>query len=64
MEIAEKIEETAREFEDRVRPQIDQAKKRLGAMNEEVIDYIKANPGKCLFGALALGYIIGRIARR
>lgn len=64
MEIAEKIEETAREFEERVRPQIDQAKKRLGAINEEVIDYIKANPGKCLLGALALGYIVGRIARR
>lgn len=64
MEIAEKIEETAREFEERVRPQLDQAKKRLGAMNDEVIDYIKANPGKCLLGALALGYIVGRIARR
>ena len=64
MEIAEKIEETAREFEERVRPQLDQAKKRLGAMNDEVIDYIKANPGKCLLGALALGYVIGRIARR
>ncbi|HVR61459.1 MAG TPA: hypothetical protein VMU50_06135 [Polyangia bacterium] len=64
MEIAEKIEETAREFEERVRPQLDQAKKRLGAMNDEVIDYIKANPGKCLLGALAVGYIIGRIARR
>ena len=64
MEIADKIEETAREFEDRVRPQLDQAKKRLGAVNDEVIDYIKTNPGKCLLGALALGYIIGRIARR
>lgn len=64
MEIAEKIEDTAREFEDRVRPQLDQAKKRLTDMNDEVIDYIKANPGKCLLGALAAGYIIGRIARR
>ncbi|HEY2900852.1 MAG TPA: hypothetical protein VGL59_09775 [Polyangia bacterium] len=64
MEIAEKLEETAREFEDRVRPQVEQAKKRLGAINEEVVDYIKANPGKCLLGALALGYIVGRIARR
>ncbi len=64
MEIADKIEETAREFEDRVRPQIDEAKKRLTAVNDDVIDYIKANPGKCLIGALALGYIIGRIARR
>ncbi|MEA2699310.1 MAG: hypothetical protein QOI66_3581 [Myxococcales bacterium] len=64
MEIAEKLEETAREFEDRVRPQVEQAKKRLGAINEDVTDYIKANPGKCLLGALALGYIVGRIARR
>jgi hypothetical protein len=26
--------------------------------------YIKENPGKCLVGALAVGYLIGKIASR
>ena len=26
--------------------------------------YIKENPGQCLLGALALGFLIGKIARR
>ena len=33
-------------------------------MNGKVVDYIKENPGKCLLGAIAAGYVIGRIARR
>ena len=64
MEIAEKIEETAREFEDQLRPGVEQAKKRLETLNGDIIGYIKKNPGKCLLGALALGYLVGRIARR
>jgi hypothetical protein len=64
MEIAEKLEETAREFEDQIRPRVDQARKQVSALNEQAITYIKANPGKCLLGAIALGYLVGRIARR
>ena len=29
-----------------------------------VADYIKERPGRCLLGALALGFVIGKIARR
>ncbi len=64
MEIAEKLEETAREFEDQIRPSVEEAKKRLSTLNGQAITYIKENPGKCLLGALALGYLVGRIARR
>jgi len=59
-----KLEETAHEIEERVRPQIREAKRRIAAFNEEAIEFIKANPGKCLLGALAAGYIIGKIASR
>jgi ElaB/YqjD/DUF883 family membrane-anchored ribosome-binding protein len=64
MEIAEKLEETAREFEDQIRPTVDEARKRVSALNDQAITYIKENPGKCLLGAIAIGYLIGRIARR
>jgi ElaB/YqjD/DUF883 family membrane-anchored ribosome-binding protein len=64
MEMTEQIEATAREIGDRVRPQIEDAKKKLSSLNEKAIDYIKENPGTCLVGAVALGFLIGKIARR
>jgi ElaB/YqjD/DUF883 family membrane-anchored ribosome-binding protein len=64
MEMTEQIEATVREVGARVRPQIEEAKRRLSSLDETVTDYIKENPGKCLFGALAVGYIIGKIARK
>jgi len=47
-----------------VRPQIEDAKRRLTSLNDKAIDYIKENPGTCLVGAVALGFLIGKIARR
>ena len=64
MEMTERLEDTARELGERVRPQIENAKRRLSSMNESMTDYIKENPGKCLVGALAVGYLIGKIASR
>jgi len=64
MEMAERIEETARELGERVRPQIENAKQRLSSLNDSMTDYIKENPGKCLVGALAVGYLIGKLASR
>jgi ElaB/YqjD/DUF883 family membrane-anchored ribosome-binding protein len=64
MEITDQIEATAHEIGERVRPQIDEAKKRLSSLNDKAIDYIKENPGTCLVGAVALGYLVGKIARR
>jgi ElaB/YqjD/DUF883 family membrane-anchored ribosome-binding protein len=64
MEMAERIEETARELGERVRPQIENAKQRLSSLNDSATEYIKENPGKCLVGALAIGYLIGKIASR
>jgi ElaB/YqjD/DUF883 family membrane-anchored ribosome-binding protein len=64
MEMTEKIEETARELGARVRPQIEEAKRRFSSMSDSATTYIKANPGKCLVGAIAVGFLIGKIASR
>ena len=32
--------------------------------NDTVTSYIKDRPGRCLLGALALGFVIGKLARR
>ena len=62
--MTEQLEQRAREIGDRVRPQIENAKRRLETLNDQVTDYIKDNPGKCVLGAVALGFLIGKIARR
>jgi hypothetical protein len=64
MEMTQELEDTARQIEERVRPQIEEAKRRLSQLNSQATSYIKENPGKCLIGALAAGYIIGKIASR
>jgi len=64
MEMTDKIEETAREIGARVRPQIEEARKRVSSMNDSAIAYIKENPGKCVVGAIAVGYLIGKLASR
>jgi ElaB/YqjD/DUF883 family membrane-anchored ribosome-binding protein len=64
MEIAEQIESTVRDVGARVRPQLDDAKRRLTSLNGTVTGYIKENPGRCLIGAIAIGFLVGKIARR
>lgn len=50
--------------QERLKPQLDEAQAQLGALNERVKSFIVENPGKCLVGALALGYVVGRLASR
>jgi ElaB/YqjD/DUF883 family membrane-anchored ribosome-binding protein len=64
MEIAEQIESTVRDVGAKVRPQLDDAKRRLTSLNSNVTSYIKENPGRCLIGAIAIGFLVGKIARR
>ena len=47
-----------------IRVEFEEAKRRLSTLGEQATAYIKENPGKCVMGALALGYLIGKIARR
>jgi hypothetical protein len=49
---------------DRIRPHIDQAKQQLGQLNGRITTFIKDHPAACLLGAVALGYLVARVARR
>jgi hypothetical protein len=44
--------------------QLDELKQRLDRLNERVKSFIKERPAACLVGAMALGYVVARIARR
>jgi hypothetical protein len=47
-----------------LRPRIEELKERMATLNDEVKGFIKAHPAACLMGALGLGYLFARIARR
>ncbi len=49
---------------ERLAPKIEEAQEQLMALNERVKGFIKANPGTTLLGAVALGFVIGRLASR
>jgi ElaB/YqjD/DUF883 family membrane-anchored ribosome-binding protein len=36
----------------------------VSSWSDTVTGYIKDRPGRCLLGALALGFVIGKLARR
>jgi len=48
---------------DRVRPKLEEAKQKLGRINGRVMSFIQDHPAACLVGAIALGYLVARIAR-
>jgi hypothetical protein len=48
----------------RVRPQVEAARRRLGALNEQASRLINEHTAACLLGAMALGYVVARAARR
>lgn len=58
------LESALREASEQVKPHVEEAKRRLDSWNERATTYIKENPGKCLLGALAVGFVVGKIARR
>jgi hypothetical protein len=47
-----------------IKIEVEEGKRKLSVYGEKMTDYIKANPGKCVAGAIALGYLIGKLARR
>jgi hypothetical protein len=58
------LENSLDDLGDRVRPQIEEAKRRLGEINGRVTGFIKEHPVACLLGAVGLGYLVARVARR
>ena len=58
------VESNLSDLGDRVRPQIEEVTRKLQALNGRATALIKEHPAACLLGALGLGYLIARIARR
>jgi hypothetical protein len=46
-----------------VRPKIEEAKKEVGRINDRITSFVQDHPAACLAGAVALGYLVARIAR-
>ena len=57
------FKENVESLGDRVRPKIEEAKQRIGRVNGRVRSLVQDHPVACLLGALALGYLVARIAR-
>jgi len=54
----------ASDVQERLGPKLAQAEERLLEVNEQVKSFIRKNPGTCLLGAAALGFLVGRWAAR
>ena len=61
---AQNLQDKARTLQDNMLPQIDEARRNLEDLNHRAVSFIRANPGTCLLGAIAVGFIVGRIASR
>ena len=59
-----RIKEGVDDLGEKVRPKIEEAKQKLGRINGRVTSFIQNHPAACLLGALALGYLVARLARR
>lgn len=60
----QQIQDRAREIQERIVPQIEEARRNLVDLNTRVVGFIRANPGTCLIGAVAAGFLIGKLASR
>lgn len=58
------IQDKARSLESSAGPEVEELKKNLSELNHRVLKTIKERPGTCLLGALAVGFLIGRIVSR
>jgi ElaB/YqjD/DUF883 family membrane-anchored ribosome-binding protein len=64
MEGTQQLTEKAREIQARIAPQIEEARRNLADLNTRVTTFIRQNPGLCLAGAVAFGFLVGKLASR
>ena len=60
----QQFQDKARDLQARVVPQIEEAAQNLTELNTRVVGFIRANPGTCLIGAVAVGVLVGKLASR
>ena len=60
----ERTQAPAAEHPSRIAPQLEQAKAALTDWNQRAQTFIRERPGTALLGAVALGYLVGRLASR
>ncbi|MFY0530401.1 hypothetical protein ACN28I_46930 [Archangium gephyra] len=60
----QQLQDKARQLQENLLPQLDEARRSLEDMNTRAVSFIRANPGTCLLGAVAVGFIVGRLASR
>ena len=60
----QQIQDKARQLQENMIPQLEEARRNLEDMNTRVVSFVRANPGTCLLGAVAVGFIVGRLASR
>jgi len=61
---SQQIQDKARHLQENMIPQLEEARRNLEDMNTRVVSFVRANPGTCLLGAVAVGFIVGRLASR
>ena len=61
---SQQLQDKARQLQENLLPQLDEARRNLEDMNTRAVSFIRANPGTCLLGAVAVGFIVGRLASR
>jgi hypothetical protein len=47
----------------RIRPQLEKAQQHIVQVNGRITSFIQDHPVACLLGALAMGYLVARVAR-
>lgn len=52
------------DLHERLAPKLEEAQQQLAQMNEKVKKFVRENPGTCLLGAAALGFLVGKWASR
>lgn len=49
---------------ERLGPRLEEAKQQLESLNLKVKTFVKENPGTALLGALAVGFVVGRLVSK
>ena len=51
-------------LQERMGPQLEQVKDSLEQFNQKALRLMREQPGLCLLGAVAAGYLVGRLVSR